>query len=423
MILLGFLAVATLVASAILAALSRALVQVSESQLERDLQERRLLDRARWMLGRLERVEWTVSLLRTIGRMAFFAIVLLMSVGLDGALTLSGLAIAGGASAFLLWLITGVVAGGLARYAPSEAIIAFLPLLRASYLVLYPLVWLASAAEGIVRRVIGGGTPTERQEEELLSSIEDTHRQGAIDEVSAAILENVVEFGATTVGSVMTPRAGIRGLAYSDDLAAIRGFIERAGHSRIPVWEGSLDNVVGVLYVKDLIPFLGRSADGFSLRPLLRQPMRVPESKPVREQLIEFQRKKVHFAVVVDEYGGVSGLVTIEDVLEELVGEIRDEHERESTEAPPYRQVSPGVVEVQGRLPIHELNEAAGTTIPEDDGFETVAGFLLARLGRIPEQGTLLEAEGAAFEVVRATPTKVLVVRVTRRPAQEGAGD
>ncbi|MBL9140457.1 MAG: DUF21 domain-containing protein, partial [Phycisphaerae bacterium] len=242
MIGLGLCAAAVLAASAILAALSRALVQASESQLERELQERGLLERGRWMLGRLERVEWTVALLRTIGRMSFFAIVLLMTVGLDGALTLEGLAIAGLSSVLLLWLITGVVSGGFARYAPTEAIVAFLPLLRGSYLALYPLVLVASAVEGVVRRIVGGGSPTERQEEELLSSIEDTHRQGAIDEVSAAILENVVEFGDTTVGAVMTPRAAIRGIAYSDDLASIRSFIEDAGHSRIPVWEGSLDN-------------------------------------------------------------------------------------------------------------------------------------------------------------------------------------
>lgn len=422
-IALMLIAVGVLVPTAVLSALSRALVQVSQSQLERELQQRRQLERGRWLLDRLDRVEWTVSLLRTIGRMTFFSVVLLMAVGLDGALTLTGLVIAGVTSVLLLWLITSVVAGGFARYAPAEAIAGCLPLLRATYATLYPIVWLADAAEGAVRRVVGADSPRDRQEEELLSSIEDTHRQGAIDEVSAAILENVVQFGGTSVGAVMTPRSSVKALGYTDDLAAIRGFLERAGHSRIPIHEGGLDRVVGILYVKDLIPYLGHEPQGFVLRRLLRPAVSVPETKAVRDQLLDFQRSKVHLAIVVDEYGGTSGVVTIEDVLEELVGEIRDEHENEGADLAPMRQVSPGVVEVQGKLPIHELNEAVGTTIPEDDGFETVAGFLLARLGRIPEPGTVLQAEGAEFKVIRATATTVDAVRVTRYPVHDEPGD
>jgi magnesium and cobalt transporter len=421
---MGVLIVAALLvlaATAVLAALSRALVNVSESQLRRELEERGALDRGEWMLGRLERVEWTVALLRTCGRMGFFALILVMVVGIGSPLTVGGIAEAGGAAILLLWLITGVVAGGFARYAPAEAIAASLPLLRATYLGLYPLVWLAGAAEGLVRRVVRARSPQARQEETLLSSIEDTHRTGAIDRVSAAILENAVQFGDTTVGAVMTPRAGIRGLAYTDDLRAIREFVERAGHSRFPVYEGSMDRIVGVLYVKDLMHLLGAVPEGFVLRPLLRAPVRVPESKPLRDQLIDFQRSKVHFAVVVDEYGGTSGVLTIEDILEELVGEIRDEHEDE--DAPPIRAVAPGVFEARGRVEIHHLNEVAGTTVPEDEGYETVAGFLLARLGRIPEIGERLDAEGARFEVVRATPTTVEIVRVTPHRAGTAGGE
>lgn len=418
---LAISALLVLTATAVLAALSRALVHVSESQLRHELEERGQLPRGEWILGRMERVEWTVALLRTCGRMGFFALVLIMIVGLDSPLTLGGIAEAGGAAVLLLWLITGVVAGGFARYAPAEAIAAFLPLLRATYLCLQPLVWLASATEGIVRRMVRARSPEDRQEETLLSSIEDTHRKGAIDRVSAAILENAVQFGDTTVGAVMTPRAGILGLAYTDDLRSIREFIERAGHSRFPVFEGSMDRIVGVLYVKDLVHLLGSTPDSFVLRPLLRVPVRVPESKPLRDQLIDFQRSKVHFAVVVDEYGGTSGVLTIEDILEELVGEIHDEHDDE--DAPPIRTVTPGVFEARGRVEIYELNHAAGTTVPEDEGYETVAGFLLARLGRIPEVGERLDAEGALFEVIRATPTTVELVRVVPHRSSASGGE
>ncbi len=414
MILLGASAVLVLCGTAVLSVLSRALVQVSPSQLEAELEERHTLHRGRWILERLERVEWTVAFLRTFGRISFFAIVLVMATGLDGPLTLTALLIAGAVSAALVWMVTGVVAGGFARYAPAESIAKCLPLLHLSYSALYPLVWLASMVESLVRKGVGAGTAHARQGEELRRSIEDTQRQGAIDQVSASILENVVEFSDTTVGAVMTPRSSVKALPYLDDLAVIRSFIERVGYSRIPIYEGSLDRVVGVLYVKDLVPYLGRVTDGFVLRPLLKSPLNVPESKPLREMLIEFQRTKVHFAVVVNEYGGVSGIVTMEDVIEELVGEISDEHERAAGDVPELRVISDGVVEVRGRLPIYELNEAIGTDIPQDEGFETVAGLVLARLGHFPEKGATLTTDGAAFEVLRATPTTVDLLRVTR---------
>jgi CBS domain containing-hemolysin-like protein len=353
--------------------------------------------------------------------MAFFVLVLVMVNDIGKPLTLASLVVASVVSGIMVWMFTGVVAGGFARYAPAEAIAKCMTLLRLSYAALYPIVWLASVAEDLVRRGVRADSSHERQEEELLSSIEDTQRKGAIDDVSAAILENTLEFGDTTVGAVMTPRAAVKGLPYSDDLAAIRSFVERARYSRYPVYESSLDQVMGVLYVKDLVPFLGQVADGFQLRPLLRTPMRVPESKPVRDVLGEFQRSQVHFAVVVNEYGGVSGIVTIEDIIEELVGEISDEHERFA--GPDLKRISDAVVEVRGRYSIYDLNEALNCELPEDEGFETVAGLMLARLGHIPKAGEKLESDGAEFEVLRATATTVEQVRVTRKPVENLEGE
>ena len=226
-----------------------------------------------------------------------------------------------------------------------------------------------------------------------------------------SILENVVEFGDTTVGAVMTPRPAIEGIEYTDDLAAIRDFARRSGHSRIPVFRGSLDQVEGILYVKDLVPLLGTAAEAFRLRPFLRAPMRVPESKPLREQLRDFQQSKVHFAVVVDEFGGTAGIVTIEDVIEELVGEIRDEHEPLGDAAPAVRPLGEGVFDAHGRVSIADLNGAIGTEIPEDAGYETVAGFVLERFGSIPRAGDSFVSHGLRFEVLEASPTTVLRVR------------
>jgi CBS domain containing-hemolysin-like protein len=235
------------------------------------------------------------------------------------------------------------------------------------------------------------------------------------------MMENVVEFSDTLVGSIMTPRTAIEGIEYTDDLAAIRGFMHDDGHSRVPVYEESLDHVVGVLYVKDLVRWIGADARDFKLRPLLRDPIRVPESKRVSDLLREFQRGKVHMAIVVDEYGGTAGLVTIEDVLEEIVGEIRDEHDAPEAAEPAFREVAAGMLEADGRCLVADLNARLETRLPEDEGFDTVAGFVLARLGRVPEVGAVVEDGGARVRVLAAGPTAITRVSVERLPARRGS--
>ena len=150
---------------------------------------------------------------------------------------------------------------------------------------------------------------------------------------------------------------------------------------------------------------------------VLRQPMRVPESKPIQEQLRDFQQSKVHVAIVVDEFGGTAGLVTIEDILEELVGEIRDEHEPASDSAPTLWTAADGAIEASGHAPVADLNAALALEIPEDDGYETVAGFVLSRFGSIPRAGDAFTESGMRFTVLEATPAAVQRIRVERVPA------
>jgi putative hemolysin len=185
------------------------------------------------------------------------------------------------------------------------------------------------------------------------------------------------------------------------------------------VYEESLDHVVGVLYVKDLVRWVGAAAGDFKLRPLLREPIRVPESKRVSELLRDFQRGKVHMAIVVDEYGGTAGLVTIEDVLEEIVGEIRDEHDAPEASEPGFREVSAGVLEADGRCPVADLNARLEVHLPEDEGFDTIAGFVLSRLGRVPEVGATVEGGGARVKVLAAGATAISRVSVERVAARD----
>ena len=211
-----------------------------------------------------------------------------------------------------------------------------------------------------------------------------------------------------------SPRTAIEGLAYTDDMGEIRNFIHREGHSRIPVYEGSLDRIVGILYVKDLVSLLRTDAEGFTLRPLLRQPILVPETKPVRDLLLQFQRSKVHLAIVIDEFGGTAGLVTIEDVLEEIVGEITDEHEGPSDEAPMLRTLGDHECEAEGRVPMVDVASHFGLEMVDEAPYPTVAGFALHHFGRVPEAGEIFERNGLRVTIVEATPTAILKLRIER---------
>ena len=223
-------AVALLVIVSLLAALSRSLLEVSESALERELEERGRLAHGRWCFGKLEQVEWAVSFARTAGRIGFAVLVIAIVAGFDEPLTVGRLALAWLVALITLWLLTTAVAGAFARHDPAGVIVSSLPFLRMIYVPLAPVRAIADVVDGAVGRITGSGTDEARGEEELVSAIEDTQRQGHIDEQAATILENAMEFGDTTVGSIMTPRPAIEGIAYTDDLATIREFARHSGH-------------------------------------------------------------------------------------------------------------------------------------------------------------------------------------------------
>src|SRR5262249_29267915 len=184
--------------------------------------------------------------------------------------------------------------------------------------------------------------------------VEEAAKEGVVDEQEREMIESVIEFRDTTVGQIMTPRPEIIGLEITAQLLEVKKTLEESGHSRIPIYEGTLDRIVGILYARDLIKHLGEPPEKFDIRSAMRTPLYVPKPKPLRDLLNDFRLKKIHIAIVLDEYGGTAGLVTIEDVLEELVGEISDEHE--PTEPAMFKRLSDTSAEVDARLYLDELN-------------------------------------------------------------------
>ena len=324
--------------------------------------------------------------------------------------------------------------------APGLKILAFLFL---------PLLIVLEGIDPVVRRISGAdlnGDDEHAISEEVLSVVEEHDHQHNVDAAQKEMIEAVFELPTTTAGEIMTPRTDVQGIEVGGSLDEVVQAVREGGHSRLPVYEENLDSIVGMLYAKDLLRFLSsdgkrveRKHDGagdgkFQLRGVLREAFLVPESKSVRELLAEFKARKVHIAVVLDEYGGTAGVVTIEDILEEIVGEIQDEYEL-LEELPQVQQVDEQTIEVDARLYVDDLNDAFGLELPEDEDYDTVGGFVFSTLGHIPQEGEAFsvdeegkEGDTFRFTVTAAERTKVLRVRVekleeaeTRQPADEAA--
>ncbi len=229
---------------------------------------------------------------------------------------------------------------------------------------------------------------------------------------TSELIHRVFEFGEKTARDVMVPRTQMVGVEVETPVPDILRLLAEEGHSRMPVYRGDLDHIVGVLHARDLVPLLV-NPELIVLRDLLRPARFVPWSKPIDQVLREMQRRKLHMAFVVDEFGGVMGLCTIEDVLEQIVGEIQDEFEEEE-EGGLVEGHADGTYTAQGAAPISELNRVTGTRVPEDQGFETVGGFINSLAGAIPSRGDRFIWQDWVFTVADADPRRVTRVRAVR---------
>jgi putative hemolysin len=242
--------------------------------------------------------------------------------------------------------------------------------------------------------------------------LEAGEEQGLIEGDERRLLQSIVDFGDTLVREVMTPRPDIVAIQAGASVADLRALFREQEYSRFPVYKENLDNIVGLIRVKDLLKIDDAALDRHPITALIRPTTFVPETKRVPELLKEFQRKQVQMAIVVDEYGGTAGLVTIEDLLEEIVGEIRDEDDVESE---PIVDEGNGSYVFSAKVSFDDLRERLGLEI-EGEGFETVGGYVLSRLGRVPAVGETFELDGLFVEVLEAERRRIHKVRF-RKPA------
>ncbi|MEI6632241.1 MAG: hemolysin family protein [Chlamydiota bacterium] len=276
---------------------------------------------------------------------------------------------------------------------------------------LYPV---RQAVLRISDRLIGLVTPVVAAEhavteDEIKTAIRIGSREGVVDTREKAMIQGVFDFATRRVTTLMRPRKEITAFEVDRPLPEIEEAIRRNGYSRIPVYEKNLDNIIGILYAKDLLGPRGR-APGAELRGLLRPAYFVPETKYAPSLLREFRRRKIHLAVVVDEYGGVAGIVTLEDLIEQIIGEMRDKGE---PAAPLFQQLGKNSFKVRARMKIAEFNGIFGTDL-KDEGNTTIGGFLTARAGRIPPEGARMRHGGLLFTVSAAQKNRIREVLVSR---------
>ncbi|MGH7546415.1 MAG: hemolysin family protein [Gemmatimonadota bacterium] len=287
-----------------------------------------------------------------------------------------------------------------------------------------PAIWILNETANAFVHLVGLRVPDEFERvhspEELEMLVRQSRERGMVGHEAVEMIEGVFELRSRVVREVMTPRPDIVAVPVEADLDEVVRVIQESGHSRIPVYEGTIDRIVGILLVKEVLRYLiGRASERFDLRALMREPYFVPDSKSVADCLREFREKKVHQALVVDEFGGTFGLVTLEDLVEEIVGEIYDEYE---VAEPEIRVTGQGEALIDGGTPIDEVNDRFGLNLPTEH-YDTVAGYILGERGQVPQVGDTVTADGnAVFTVEDVEERRVKLVRLVRGKSASRTG-
>lgn len=296
------------------------------------------------------------------------------------------------------------------------------PIMFAFTYACYPFTLIMIVVENITKRLMGwdnqGKDNTEDVMDEIIHAVEDGRVDGAVNASEVKMIESIMELDSVDTAEIMTPRTDVVALEIGTLFNEVISEIRMAGHSRVPVYKDSMDNVIGIIYAKDLLGITpDNDTDGVA--PLLREPFFVPETKTIESLLREFKLRQVHLAIVLDEYGGTAGIVTIEDILEEIVGEITDEYDK--ADLPMVTRINDTTLEVDGRLRVDEINDLLSISLPLEEGFDTIAGYVIYWFGYIPVKGESFSSHGAEFQVLKADERRIhsLHIKLLEKEGEE----
>ena len=414
-----------LLVNGLLAAARSALVGASRARL------RQMVEEGRGGAARALRVAEdatpliaTIRLVQTLARFFVAGIIALLYEPLLAGWLRAELPLAeaaGPLALFLLMLLAALLVVGIGELlpeawvmrAPEQWAILFAPLVAALEFVLNPIVRLVLYLSGLVSAPLAGRQLSFVTEEEIKTMVDAGEEGGVLEEEEKEMIYSIFAIGDTIAREIMVPRIDMLALDASTSVPEAVSAALTAGHSRIPVYAGSVDNIVGLLYAKDLLRAWQEGSQPASLRDLLRPAYFVPETKKVDELLAELQQKRIHLAVVVDEYGGTAGIVTMEDIVEEIVGEIRDEYD--VNEESLFEKIDEAEYIFDARIDLDEVNELLGVSLAGGDS-DSLGGFIYAQLGHVPAPGEKVQANQVLFEVLSVTGRRIRKVRAVRQP-------
>ncbi|MFA4986703.1 MAG: CBS domain-containing protein [Candidatus Brocadiia bacterium] len=315
----------------------------------------------------------------------------------------------------VLAVVGYIIPRGVSRLGEEAIFMRFAPMVNYASYLMYPFTAASRGAERLVGRLAGGKRqPMDSlSEEEILDIVSDGEAQGVIEEQERDMIEKIFRFDDVPVGEVMTQRTGLTVIPASASLEEATRLAVDDGHSRFPVVDGDRDNVIGILYVKDLLKHWGdASVRAKDVRSIMRPPFFVPETKGVAELFADFKTKQIHFAVVLDEYGGTAGVITVEDIVEEIVGEIVDEYDYNEKEME-IRRRADNVFEINAKVEIGKINAELGLEMPIGESYGTIGGLLLEKLGHIPIPGETAAVGNCTLKVLDADARSVKMIELT----------
>ncbi len=402
-------------ASALLSLTEGALSDFSWTKLEGLAKARKVSEKFDAYLKREDDIALAASSLKVAMNVFFVLTVVYLSLGLPG---VGYSYIAALAALAAIVLVADVPAFLVGRRLAEPYLVRVLPALNGIRFALQPALWTSRGVGEVLARTLGyprSETQAESIADDILSAAVEGRREGVFKEEEQDMIEGIIRFKERQISDVMTPRADMVSLPIETTLTEAARAAYDHGFSRFPVYKDTRDNIVGVLHVRDILFHREKANETEPPPPLegiVREPLFSPETKKVAELFSEMRARKVHMAVVLDEFGGTAGLITIEDILEEIVGEIADEYDVDARE--PFRKLDEKTALVDGKLRIDDLNEKFSLSIPEGDGYDTVGGLLCSAFGRVPKSGELIHMDSVEFTVMDANDRKVLQVQVIK---------
>nr|WP_121270404.1 hemolysin family protein [Pedobacter schmidteae] len=284
--------------------------------------------------------------------------------------------------------------------------------LQAFYWLFRPFIWILNGFANVVLKIFGisnvGGHDAVHSTEELHYLLDQGKESGALDTNEHELIKNVFDFNERVVKNIMVPRTKISGVELSTPKAEVVEKIISEGYSRLPVYDDIIDKIIGIVHAKDILPLLADNKD-WTLSDIIRKPYFVPETKKINDLLSELQQKRIQIAIVIDEFGGTAGMVTLEDIVEEIVGEIQDEYDEEK---PTVEKISDTEFIINAYATVYDVNEHLPHDLPEDEDFDTVGGLVSHAFGKIPEVGDSEECYGYLFTILKKTEQNIETIKL-----------